>query len=57
MKTTVGQRVRITIALDGERYPIGTEATVTDHWLGNPVVTLDGGETVTLIPGQLLPAA
>lgn len=57
MKTTVGQRVRITIALDGERYPIGTEATVTDHWLGNPVVTLEGGETVTLIPGQLLPVA
>ncbi|MFJ4469547.1 hypothetical protein ACIP2X_18930 [Streptomyces sp. NPDC089424] len=56
-KHPVGTRVRITIALDPQQYPVGTEATVTGYsWTGFPQVTLDDGPTVTLIPGQLLPA-
>ncbi|MET7729196.1 hypothetical protein [Streptomyces mirabilis] len=58
MKTyTVGQRVRITVDLDPEKYPIGTETTVTGHCAlsGFPCITL-GGQTVTMIPGHLLPA-
>jgi hypothetical protein len=51
-----GQRVRITVDVDPEKYPTGTETTVTGHCplTGFPRITL-GGQIVTMIPGQLLP--